>query len=252
MCRMVYFGAMSLRVSPSISVVIPTLDEAGNIGRTLDMLANQTHAPAQIVVCDGGSSDETRAIVQDRVRSNSTVLCLECERGTARQRNAGARAATSELIVFLDADNSPSPSFCEDVARSYQRIPFAVACPWFVARDSVAIYFCYFWFNILFFLGQGWLRTGSGVCLISPRAIWEKTGGFREDLHLGEDVEFLRRCARFGLHRHLFVPLETSGRRFARDGIIRLMWFYAVISPLVLLGRWERLKQIEYKPYTKK
>lgn len=241
----------SSRALPTISIVIPTLDEAANITRLLDALAAQSFAPHQVIVCDGGSSDATRELV--RVRSNSTVL-VEGERGTARQRNAGAALASGELLIFLDADNAPSLRFCQSIARSYRKIPFAVACPWFVARDSAAIYLCYWWFNVLFFLGQSWLRTGSGVCLIVPRAIWEKTGGFREDLHLGEDVEFLRRCARLGLHRHLLVPLETSGRRFAHEGIARLMWFYARISPLVLLGRWEKLKEISYRaaPYTKK
>ncbi|HEX8550429.1 MAG TPA: glycosyltransferase [Abditibacteriaceae bacterium] len=241
---------MSSRALPSISVVIPTLNESENIGRLLDALEGQTYAP-QIVVCDGGSDDGTRGII--KVRSESTVL-VESERGTARQRNAGAAYATGELLIFLDADNAPSPQFCEQLARSYRRVPFAVACPWFVARDSFAIRLCYLWFNFLFFLGQGWLRTGSGVCLVVPRVVWEKTGGFREDLHLGEDVEFLRRCTKFGLHRHLLVPLETSGRRFELEGIARLMWFYAVISPLILFGRWEKLKQIGYRasPYTKK
>ena len=236
---------------PTVSVVIPTLNEAANIGNLIEVLLAQSHAPLQIIVCAGGSDDETAEIAADKARSNSTVLFVQSERGTAHQRNAGAHSAIGELLIFLDADNVPSRHFCERIARSYRRMPFAVACPWFVARDSVLIYVCYFSFNVLFFLGQSWLRTGSGVCQIVPRAVWEKTGGYREDLHLGEDVEFLRRCARHGLHRHLLVPLETSGRRFAHDGVWRLMWFSARISPLILLGRWERLRSMDYRaaPY---
>ncbi|HEX8834963.1 MAG TPA: hypothetical protein VF719_12220, partial [Abditibacteriaceae bacterium] len=113
----------------------------------------------------------------------------------------------------------------------------------------------YFLFNVLFFLGQGWLRTGSGVCIITPRSVFEKTGGFDTQLHLGEDVHYIRRAARCGWHRHLLVPLQTSGRRFEEKGIWKLMWFYARISPLILLGRYQKLKQLPYDaaPYgTKK
>jgi hypothetical protein len=48
-------------------------------------------------------------------------------------------------------------------------------------------------------------------------------------------------CASFriGLHRHLLVPLETSGRRFQQKGIWQLVKFYARITPLLWLGRWE-------------
>lgn len=246
---------------PSISIVIPTLNEAANIGRLLNALLAQSHMPCEIIVCDGGSTDETRAIVREKMggpanraiagSAGSIVRLFECERGTARQRNAGAAASNGDLLIFLDADNLPYSRFCECIARSFQRLPFTVACPWFIARDSKPAYLCYLGFNVLFFLGQAWLRTGSGVCQIVPRVAWERAGGYREDLHLGEDVEFLRRCARQGLHRHLLIPLETSGRRFAHEGMWRLMWFYAAISPLVLLGRWDALQRVAYRaaPY---
>ena len=228
---------------PTLSVVIPTLNEAARIGELLRALHCQTLA-AQIIVADGDSDDETARIISEF--ANVELLC--CERGVSRQRNAGARVATGELLVFLDADDVPPPRFLESVARAYAKLPFAVACPWFVAHDGNALTKAiYFGFNVGFWLGQSTLRMGSGVCLIAPRAAFVACGGFDPSLHLGEDVHLIRKlCPRYGLHRQLLVPLGTSGRRFEHQGAARLLWFYACITPLLVLGLWRPLQKIGY------
>ena len=228
---------------PTLSVVIPTLNEVARIGELLRALELQT-MNAQIIVADGDSDDETARVVGEF----AGVEFLNCERGVARQRNAGALAATGELLVFLDADDMPPPQFLADVANSYRRLPFAVACPWFVAHDgNVLTRAIYFGFNVGFWLGQSTLRMGSGVCLIAPRAAFQSCGGFDESLHLGEDVQLIRKlCPRYGLHRQLLVPLGTSGRRFEHEGAGKLLWFYACITPLLVLGLWRPLQKIGY------
>jgi hypothetical protein len=86
------------------------------------------------------------------------------------------------------------------------------------------------------------------VCIITLKNIFEKTGGFREDLHLGEDIHYLRRAGVIGLHRHLLVPLETSGRRFAQKGVWNILKLYARITPALWLGRWNSLQKNSYEP----
>jgi len=239
---------LRVRPLPSLSVIIPTLNEAPRIQSLVSALLNQTLAPLEILVCDGDSDDDTA-----RLAGQAGATVLKCERGTSRQRNFGARKASGELLVFLDADDLPSPRFLEQVARSFQAFPFAIACPWFVARDAgFFVHAIYFAFNVGFSLGQSTLRTGSGVCLICPRDKFRAAGGFDETMHLGEDVRLIRAlCPRFGAHRHLWVPLETSGRRFANQGAWRLVGFYALISPLILLGLWKPLQRLTYRaaPY---
>ena len=234
----------------SISVIIPTLNEAQRLPLLLEKLAAQTLPPREILVCDGDSSDQTSLIARDFALTFPGAKLLQTPRGTASQRNAGARAASGELLVFLDADDAPPPDFLEKVARSYARIPFAIACPWFVAVDgNFAGKICYFLFNLGFFLGQSTLRMGSGVCLLCPRDKFIQVGGFDENLHLGEDIHLIRRlCPRFGLHRHLLIPLGTSARRFERVGTLKLMLFYARITPLLLFGCWKWLQKQPYEP----
>lgn len=235
----------------SFCVIIPTLREEEGIGALLQALKAQDYAgEVEIIVVDGHSEDQTQNIVGT---FPDVVLLLE-KRGTSRQRNRGAKEARGELLVFLDADNLPSNNFLSRIATSYNRLPFAVACPWFWARDSLPIAALYCGFNILFWLGQGWLQTGSGVCLIAPKQVFDLVGGFDEKLHLGEDIHFIRRAARHGLHRHLLIPLRTSGRRFKQKGVYKLMWFYVRITPLILCGRWNQLQKQSYEaaPYQPK
>ncbi|PQV62725.1 Glycosyltransferase involved in cell wall bisynthesis [Abditibacterium utsteinense] len=239
----------------SISVVIPTLNEAARLPALLEKLAIQTLTAQEIWVCDGNSSDQTAQIARDFQSRLPSVRLIECERGTARQRNCGARRAGAELLVFLDADDAPPPDFLWNVARSYQKIPFSIACPWFVARDAgLFVRAIYLGFNLSFWLSQSTFRMGSGVCLICPREKFLTCGGFDESLYLGEDIHLIRKlCPRHGLHRHLLIPLETSGRRFHTDGSLRLLGFYTLISPLILLGLWKPLQKMKYRaaPYHK-
>ncbi len=230
---------------PAISIVIPTLNEAPRLGALLLALQNQTDAPDfEILVCDGQSNDTTPQIARDF----PNVTLLESERGVSRQRNLGAHRARGELLIFLDADDAPHPHFLARIWKSYRHFPFAVACPWFVAVDGGwGGKLCYGLFNLGFFLGQSTLRMGSGVCLIAPRDKFLACGGFDESLHLGEDIQLIRKlCPRFGLHRHLLIPLGTSARRFERVGALKLMGFYARITPLLVLGCWKRLQNEKY------
>lgn len=229
----------------SISVIVPTLNESARIASLVASLHAQDYdGPLEILVVDGGSEDDTIVTARD---AGARVLAYE--RGVSKQRNKGGREATGELLIFMDADDLPRRDFVRRVTKSYARLPFAVACPWFVARDAgFGARLSYWAFNVLFYGGQSWLRMGSGVCLITPRRVFQALNGFDEALHLGEDIHYLRRAApRFGLHRHLLVGLETSGRRFSHEGAARLMLFYARITPLLLFGCWRQLQRVPYR-----
>ena len=86
-------------ISPSITVVVPTLDEAGTLAQSLLPLQSERGRDVEVIVVDGGSRDGTRRIADplcDRV--------LHAPRGRARQMNAGAAAARGDVLLFLHAD----------------------------------------------------------------------------------------------------------------------------------------------------
>ncbi len=84
-----------------ISIIIPALDEERSLPRTLAGLQRQC-GEFEIIVVDGGSSDQTREIAVAAPR----VRLVASRRGRAAQMNAGARAASGEMLLFLHADTT--------------------------------------------------------------------------------------------------------------------------------------------------
>lgn len=86
-------------MKPTLSIVVPVLNEAAGIEATLKALAPARSRGTEVIVCDGGSRDATIALARplaDQVLAAPT--------GRARQMNAGAAAARADLLLFLHAD----------------------------------------------------------------------------------------------------------------------------------------------------
>jgi glycosyltransferase involved in cell wall biosynthesis len=88
----------------TVSVIIPTYNRADLIGQAIDSVLAQAHQQVEVIVADDGSTDDTAAVVGaygDRVR----YLPLPHRGLPAATRNAGIRAATGDLLAFLDSDD---------------------------------------------------------------------------------------------------------------------------------------------------
>jgi len=88
---------------PKVSVIVPARDAAATIGATLAGLAAQERAPDEVIVVDDGSGDATATIAE---RAGATVV-RGAGQGPGAARNAGAAAATGDVLAFLDADCEP-------------------------------------------------------------------------------------------------------------------------------------------------
>jgi glycosyltransferase involved in cell wall biosynthesis len=97
-----------------VSVVVRSKDEADRLRLTLASLARQT-MPAEVIVVDDGSTDHTSTVLAEAARELPfRVVAHATPRGRAGAANAGARAATGEVLLFLDGDTLAAP---EMVAR---------------------------------------------------------------------------------------------------------------------------------------
>jgi glycosyltransferase involved in cell wall biosynthesis len=94
---------------PTVSVVVPARDAASTIGATLAGLAAQERAPDEVIVVDDGSSDATAALAE--AVAVVTRVVRRAGEGPGAARNAGAAAASGEVLAFLDADCEPQPAW---------------------------------------------------------------------------------------------------------------------------------------------
>ena len=107
--------------APFISIVIPVLNRASIVGRTLDSVSAQTFGDYELIVVDNGSTDGTADAVRSWHSVHPTVnltLLTESERGAARARNRGLDAAQGEWTMFFDSDDTMRPDLLEAVKKA--------------------------------------------------------------------------------------------------------------------------------------
>ena len=92
----------------SVDVVMPVFNNSTTIIRALDSIINQSVIPNRIIIIDDASTDETLSLIYDWSKefSNVEILQNKLNLGPSATRNRGWDAATSDLIAFLDADDS--------------------------------------------------------------------------------------------------------------------------------------------------
>lgn len=223
-----------MSAATSISVVIPTLDEAARILTCLRSVKAQP-GHVETIVVDGGSTDDTCAIAED---AGATVLPAQRGRGT--QLNAGARAASGEILLFLHADTVLDPGALAGVraALADEGVVGGTFTLRFDRDGSMLRLYASFTrlpFRLFHYGDQG---------IFVRRATFENVGGFRE-WPIMEDVDFLARLRAAGRTAIVPLPVTTSARRFARHGVVRqqlrntalMLLFHLGVSP-ARLAAW--------------
>ena len=107
-----------------VSVVIPTFNRAYCLARTLDSVLAQTHAELEILLVDGGSTDETPELVRRRYGTERRVHYIaQANAGVAAARNHGIRLARGEFLALLDSDDVWQPWKLELQLRCLRQFP---------------------------------------------------------------------------------------------------------------------------------
>jgi rSAM/selenodomain-associated transferase 2 len=188
----------------SVSVVIPTLEEEGALGATLDALA-RLRGPVEVIVADGGSRDGTLALARAR-----GAHALTAARGRGAQLRAGAQAARGAVLWFLHADTLPP-------ADALDRIAEALGDPGVVGgafrlRFGGASRAARFMTGLQPVFGRLGLVYGDAALFVR-RDAYEHVGGFRP-FPLFEDLDLVNRLRRRGRLARLRAEVTTSPRRF--------------------------------------
>lgn len=210
-----------------LSVVVPMLNEESAIVATLRAI--RAGAPdAEIVVVDGASADRS----VERARALCDIL-LHAPRGRPRQMNAGADAASGDVLAFVHADTLVPAAFGADIAAAMadSRV---VGGRFDVALDDPHP-LCVLIGNLIS-LRSRLSRTATGdQAIFVRREVFRALGGF-PDFPICEDLDFARRMKRAGRVACLRSRVITSARRWRRRGILRTVLTMWTIRALYLAG----------------
>lgn len=196
------------RLSAPISIIIPTLNEAENIRLTLEQASRGSSV--EVIVVDGGSSDGTPGIA-----SSLGARVLTCPPSRAGQMNAGAAAATGELLVFLHADTRLPEGF-DACVRGTLLKPRVIAGCFELCYGSPLK-------RLRWIERTANFRARSRQLPYGDQAIFLRADTFRElggfpDLPVMEDLAFVRTLRRRGRIEVVPKPAVSSPRRYLRRG----------------------------------
>jgi glycosyltransferase involved in cell wall biosynthesis len=109
-------------VTTAFSVIMPTYNRGHIIGRSIRSIQAQTIRDWELIVVDDGSTDDTRAAIDEFIRADRRIRLVANNGriGPAGARNAGIRASQAETIAFLDSDDQWDPEALANVARARQ------------------------------------------------------------------------------------------------------------------------------------
>lgn len=201
-----------------LSIIMPVLDEAAGIEATLAALAPVRARGIEVIVADGGSRDGTAGRARplaDRV--------IAAPRGRGVQMNAGAAAATGDVLLFLHADTQ-LPENADRLVLNGLTTSGHIWGRFNVRFDGGGLL-------PLVALTMNWRSRLTGIvtgdqALFVTRAAFERAGGFPE-IALMEDVALSAKLKRIGKPLALHARVTTSDRRWRKHGLLRtllLMW----------------------------
>jgi glycosyltransferase involved in cell wall biosynthesis len=201
-----------------ISVIVPAFNEEKLIAETLRSIQTASHVfvdagwQTELIVCDNNSTDRTAELV----RAAGAQVVFEPVNQIARARNTGARAASGDWLLFIDADSHPDAALFADVVRAIQSGRY-------IAGGAT-----------LDFSGDaGWARVGvmtwnwisriakylAGAFIFCEAGAFRELGGFNEKLFVSEEIDLSKRLRKLArkrrksliiLHEH---SLSTSPRK---------------------------------------
>ncbi len=233
-------AAIGFGSPPRFSVIVPTWNEGSYLPALLESLRAQTVPLYEVIVADSGSSDGT----PDLARSAGAIVIEGDRRGPGEGRNRGARAATGDILLFIDADCVLPRNLIEFVIVALADSTVVGGATGFVPVEGRALE------RALFRLANGYQRAmtlwgfphNAGYCFFFRKEDFEKLGGIREDMLLNETHDLAMRSRALGRFVILPIAVATSMRRFRAYGYLRTVLKEYIASTILyyVTGRTPR------------
>lgn len=225
-----------------VSIIIPTLNEAGSLARTLRCL-NLLDPPAwETLVVDGGSQDETVAIAR-----NTSASVIVSEVGRSIQMNQGAKVATGDILCFLHADTLVPDDLIAVIEKTLANP--AIACGGFISlmtgttktrwgvslHNYLKTYYAPLLFRPYLFCFKGLRLLFGDQVMFCRRGDFQDCGGF-DPLPIMEEANLCLKLLPYGRICQVNRVVQSSDRRVAKWGTLKATAIYLYIGFLWGMG----------------
>lgn len=210
------------RRAPTVSVIVPTKDRAEELDGCLASLSalDYPRESLEVIVVDDGSTDDTADVAR---RYPCVYRANERNRGQSYCRNLGARAATGEILAFIDSDCVASPGWLSDLVPLFSW-PRVAAAGGYVAgyydgsrldRYEQAASSLNMGERVILMTDDRTMAYLPTCNLLVRRDAYLSIGGLREEMRVGEDVDLCWRLRKAGGYL-IYSPTGTVSHRHRR------------------------------------
>ncbi|MBE9110988.1 TIGR04283 family arsenosugar biosynthesis glycosyltransferase [Nodosilinea sp. LEGE 07298] len=232
----------------SVSIIIPTWNEAACLGRTLGVLQSLNPPPREIVLVDGGSSDRTVVIARTWSDRLPLRVIQAPAPGRSVQMNLGAKTARGDILCFLHADTLVPDDFVNVVESTLANPGVAgggfislMAGPgatrWGISlHNALKTYYAPLLFRPHLFFTRGLRLLFGDQVMFCRRADFLACGGFDPALPIMEEADLCLKLCRRGHLRQLNRVVQSSDRRVAAWGAFKANAIYLMIGLLWGVG----------------
>lgn len=197
----------------TVSVIATVKNEGRSVDRLLDSLAAQSRLPDEVVIVDGGSTDDTRDILEQHAQSGRLPIRILVREGSniAEGRNAAVVEASGDLIATTDAGVRLESTWLEELTRPFDEQADVGVVAGFFLPDPRSLFEVVMGATVLPALSDVDPATflPSSRSVAYTREAWAAVGGYPEWLAYSEDVLF-DLALRFRGYRFVFAPAARA------------------------------------------
>jgi len=223
---------------PSISVIVPTLNEEKTIKTCIRGARNQTISDFELILSDGESNDKTVEISRRYVDK----VIVSSNRGIGTQQNLGAKFAEGNVLVFIHADTVVGESLLEEISEATNNGYIGGGC---VVKTIGEDYKCKLFdrtIRLINMILNHFNIICTGEVLFFRKNVFMKNDGFRDVFF--EDADMLLRTRNDGRLKLLNSTVVTSGRRFRENFWKKMIFEWMPYAFLTLFGRPRKMKYV--------